>query len=98
MTERPAVSRKNFSFAIAGIMLPGTGMTSQAVRRGNGQGTGVRRILGEMLSSAGDPGNYLLVLAILIALAVLIVLIILTVREFLLWRRESADDRDSGQG
>jgi hypothetical protein len=97
MTERLAVSRKNFSLAMAGTMLPGTGMASQAVRRGAVQGTGVRRILGEMQSSASDPGNFPLVLAIILALAVLIVLIILTVREFFLWRRESADDRGSGQ-
>ncbi len=69
-------------------MLPGAGMVGQAVRRGVVQGTGVRRILGDIRSSAEDPGNLLLVLAILLALVVLIVLIFLAVREFFRWRKE----------
>jgi hypothetical protein len=88
MTERPAVSRKHFTLALAGTMLPATGLAAQSVRRGIVQGTGVRRIIGDIRSSAEDPGNLLLVLAILLALAVLIVLIVLTVREYFRWRRE----------
>ena len=88
LTERPAVSRKNFSLALAGTMLPGTGVAAQTVRKGILQGTGVRRAIGGIVSSAGDPDNFLLVLAVLLALAVLIALIVLAVREFFLWRKE----------
>lgn len=69
-------------------MLPGAGMAAQSVRRGIVQGTGVRRIIGDIRSSAEDPGNLLLVLAILLALVILIVLIVLTVREYFRWRKE----------
>lgn len=69
-------------------MLPGAGMAEQTIRKNVVQGTGVRRIIGDIRSSAEDPGNLLLVLAILFALAVLIALFILTVREYFRLRKK----------
>jgi uncharacterized protein HemY len=88
MTDTPAVSRNNFTLALTGTLFPGAAMAEQAIRKNVVQGTGVRRIIRDIRSSTEDPGNLLLVPAILFALAVLIALIFLTGREYYRWRKE----------